>query len=81
MSTFNALEAMLQRRFHSGMNVQLSYTWSKTITDADSFQPCCNAGGGLYQDPFNLKLEKAISSQDIPQMFVGSFITAPVRQE
>ena len=74
MSTFNALEAMLQRRFHSGLNLQLSYTWSKTITNADSFQPCCNAGGGLYQDPFNLKLEKAISSQDIPQMFVASFI-------
>jgi len=74
MSTFEALEAMLQRRFHNGLNVQLSYTWSKTITDADSMQPCCNAGGGLYQDPFNLHLEKSISAQDIPQMFVGSFI-------
>ncbi len=74
MSTFEALEVMLQRRFHSGLNLQLSYTWSKTLTDADSMQPCCNAGGGLYQDPFNLHLEKSISSQDIPQMFVGSFI-------
>ncbi len=54
--------------------MQLSYTWSKTITDADSLQPGQNAGGGLYQDPFNLHLEKSISSQDIPQMFVGSFI-------
>ncbi len=74
MSTFNALEIMLQRRFHNGLNLQLSYTWSKTITDADSMQPCCNAGGGLYQDPYNLYLEKSISSQDIPQMVVLSYI-------
>lgn len=74
MSSFNALEAMLQRRFHNGLNLQLSYTWSKTLTDADSMQPCCNAGGGLYQDPYNLYLEKSISSQDIPQNVVLSFI-------
>ncbi len=74
MSTFNALEAMLQRRFHAGLNVQLSYTWSKTISDADSLLPGQNAGGGVYQNPYNLKLEKSISSQDIPQNFVGSFI-------
>lgn len=74
MSDFDALEVMLQRRFHSGLNLQLSYTFSKTLTDADSMQPCCNAGGGLYQDPYDLHLEKAISSQDIPNMLVISFI-------
>lgn len=74
MSTFNALEVMLQRRFHAGLNVQLSYTWSRTLSDADSLLPGTNAGGGLYQDPYNLHLEKSISSQDIPQNFVGSFI-------
>lgn len=74
MSTFNALEVMLQRRFHNGLNLQLSYTWSKTLTDADSMQPCCNAGGGVYQDPYNLHLEKALSSQDIPQVVVLSYI-------
>ena len=74
MSTFNALEVMLQRRFHNGLNIQASYTWSKTLTDADSLLPGQNAGGGLYQDPYNLKLEKSISSQDIPQSFVLSYI-------
>jgi hypothetical protein len=74
MSTFNALEVMLQRRFHNGLNLQLSYTWSKTLTDADSMQPCCNAGGGLFQDPYNLHLEKSLSSQDIPQAVVLSYI-------
>ena len=30
-STFNALEAMLTRRFHNGLNLMASYTWSKTL--------------------------------------------------
>ncbi len=74
MSTFEALEVSLTRRFRNGLNLQLSYTWSKTLTDADSLQPGANAGGGLYQDPYNLYLEKSISAQDIPHNFVGSFI-------
>ncbi len=74
MSTFEALEIMVQRRFHNGLNVQASYTWSKTISDADSLLPGSNAGGGLYQNPYNLHQEKSISSQDIPQNFVLSFI-------
>ncbi len=74
MSTFNAFEVMLQRRFRSGFNLQLSYTWSKTISDADSLLPGQNAGGGVYQDPYNLHLEKSISSQDIPQNLVLSYL-------
>jgi len=74
MSDFDALEVMLQRRFHSGLNLQLSYTWSKTVSDADSLLPGQNAGGGLYQNPYNLKQEKSISSQDIPQNFVLSYV-------
>lgn len=74
MSTFEAMEVMLSRRFRNGFNLQLSYTWSKTIDDADSLLPGSNAGGGLYQDPYNLHLEKSISSQDIPQAFVASYI-------
>ncbi len=74
MSTFEALEITLARRFRNGLNLQASYTWSKSINDADSLQPGQNAGGGLYQDPYNLHLEKSISSQDVPQMFVLSYL-------
>ncbi|MBV8819734.1 MAG: hypothetical protein JO022_15340, partial [Acidobacteriaceae bacterium] len=74
MSSFNALEASVTRRFHAGLNLQLSYTWSRTFTDADSLLPGQNAGGGVYQDPFNLHLEKAPSSQDTPQMLVLSYL-------
>jgi len=74
MSTFEALEVMLSRRFRNGFNLQASYTWSKTISDADSLLPAQNAGGGVYQNPYNLHLEKSISSQDIPQTFVLSYL-------
>jgi hypothetical protein len=74
MSNFHSLQAMLQRRFSAGLNLQLSYTWSKTLTDADSLLPGQNAGGGVYQNPYDLHLEKSLSSQDIPHTFVGSFI-------
>jgi hypothetical protein len=53
-----------------------SYTWSKTLTDADSSLPFFATlhGGGSVQNPFNLKGEKAVSNQDTPQTFVLSYI-------
>lgn len=75
-ATYNALEATLQRRFRQGLHLQLSYTWNKDITDADSAIPYLAASGtgGNFQNPFNLHGEKALSIQDIPQIFVASYI-------
>jgi hypothetical protein len=73
-STFHALEVALQRRLRQGLTLQLSYTWSKSLTDADSMLPGTNGGGGLYQNPFDLHEEKALSSQDLRHTFVGSYV-------
>ncbi len=75
-SSFHALEASLQRRFRNGLNLMASYTWSKTLTDADSSLPFFATlhGGGSVQNPFNLKAEKAVSNQDTPQVLVLSYI-------
>ena len=72
MSSFNALIATVQRHFHQGMNLQASYTWGKTFTDADSALP--NAGVGVSQDmdTDNLHHEKAISAMDIRHTLVVS---------
>ena len=76
-STFNALEAKLERRFRNGLNLIASYTFSKTLTDADSAFPFFSAfqsnnfGG---QNPFNLKTEKALSYQDTPHAVVISYL-------
>lgn len=75
-SSYDAMQVSLQRRFHAGLNLMASYTWSKTLTDADSTLPFFAnlAGGGAIQNPFNLKNEKSLSNQDIPQNFVLSYI-------
>jgi hypothetical protein len=75
-STYNAFEAKLEQRFHNGLNVLASYTFSKTLTDADVIQPYESTAqnGGAVQDPENLRAEKAVSSEDIPNNFVISYI-------
>ena len=75
-SSYDALEAKLERRFHNGLNLLVSYTFSKTITDADSIQPYYSTlqSQGGTQNPYNLRAEKAVSNQDVPNNFVASYI-------
>ena len=72
MSSYEALLASLERRFQNGLQFQISYTWSKTLTDADSLLP--NNGNAVIQvqNVNDLHQEKAISTQDLPQNFVAS---------
>ena len=75
-STYNAMEVKLERRFHNGFNLLASYTFSKTLTDADAIQPYYstlqNQGG--TQDPYDHKAEKAVSNEDVPNNFVVSYV-------
>jgi hypothetical protein len=75
-STYNALEGQLTRRFHNGLNLMASYTWSKILTDADSALPFFATlhQGGAPSNVFNRRVDKAISNQDLPQNFVLSYI-------
>lgn len=76
-STYNALQATLERRFRNGLNLLASYTFSKTITDADTAFPTetgFNSNVFGAQNPYNLKGEKAVSYQDIPHTFVISYL-------
>jgi len=76
-STYNALQATLERRFRNGLNLLASYTFSKTLTDADTSFPTetgFNSNVFGAQNPYNLKGEKAVSYQDIPHTFVISYL-------
>jgi hypothetical protein len=76
-STYNALETKLERRFRNGLNILASYTFSKTLTDADSAFPGLtgfNSNVFGAQNPYNIKGEKALSYQDIPHTFVLSYL-------
>jgi hypothetical protein len=72
MSSFDALVVSVTRHFRQGLNLQTSYTWGKTFTDADSALP--NSGVGVSQDTDtdDLHKEKAISAQDLRHQLVVS---------
>jgi hypothetical protein len=76
-SSYNALQTKLERRFRNGLNLLASYTFSKTLTDADSSFPFFSAFASNNfgaQNPFNLKSEKTLSYQDTPHAVVISYI-------
>lgn len=74
-SSYHALLASVQRRFSNGLSYIASYTWSKNLNDAGYSQANGNKFGiQSIQNPLNLKGEKAIDMQDIPQQFVSNFL-------
>lgn len=72
MSSFNALTSTVQRHWKDGLNLQVSYTFGKTFTDADSALPNNGVGVSQDMDTDNLHKEKAISAQDIRHTLVIS---------
>jgi hypothetical protein len=77
ISTYNAFQAKLERRFRNGLNLLASYTFSKTLTNADSAIPVFSgfqSNQFAAQDPFNPKTQKGYSFQDTPHMLVLSYI-------
>jgi hypothetical protein len=74
--TYEALLGKLERRFHNGLNLLASYTWSKILTDTGNI--IGGSLGGAYtaniQNPTNLRAEKAVSPQNTPQIFVVSYL-------
>lgn len=74
--SYNSLQVKLERRFRQGLNLLTSYTFSKTLTDADSALPifATFSGGGSAQNPYDRRGEKSISNQDIPHALVVSYI-------
>ena len=76
-STYNAFQAKLERRFRNGLNLLASYTYSKTLTNADSAIPVFSGFSSnefAAQNPFNPKSQKALSYQDTPHMLVISYL-------
>src|SRR6202042_3107859 len=78
-SSYNAMEASLKKRFSHGISFLASYTFSKSIDDASSFNMTGSAAkpvageNDLAQDPFNLAAERGLSLFDARNRFVGSY--------
>jgi outer membrane receptor protein involved in Fe transport len=68
-STYNALQSQLQVRSFKGLDVQVAYTFAKTLSDADVL-----AGGGTAGQTFyNRRLEKTLAITDVPHVFAMSW--------
>jgi hypothetical protein len=78
-SSYNALETSLRKRFSHGISFLASYTFSKTIDDASSFNMTGSASkpvageNDLAQNPFNLAAERGRSLFDSRHRFVLSY--------
>lgn len=72
-SSYNAMLVSLRGAFKN-LTMQASYTWAKNLNDNDSALPNTNPGQPQVQNPADLRQEKAISIQDIPNTFVISYL-------
>jgi hypothetical protein len=67
-SNFNALMTRVEKRFGPGLSFISSYTWSHAIDDRPG------QGGGLPQDGYNLRSERANADYDIRHRWVVSSV-------
>lgn len=75
--TYHALQVQVQKRLSAGLNILGSYTWSKTLTNADAEYPTeaaweANGVSGAL-NAYNLKAEKGLSEFDMPHSVVFSY--------
>jgi len=76
-SSYNSLQATLKRRFAGGGEMTVAYTNSKLMSNTDTLTSWLegNTGGvGSVQDYNNLAGERSLSSQDVSQRLVISYV-------
>jgi len=77
-SNYNALQATVTRRFQGGGTMLIAYTNAKLMSNTDTLTSWLEGGttGGVgsIQDWNNLKGERSLSSQDISQRVVISYV-------
>lgn len=77
-SIYNSLQATLTKRFTGGGSILVSYTNAKLISNTDTLtswlEGSGNGGVGGIQDWNNLKGEMSLSSQDVSQRLIISYV-------
>jgi hypothetical protein len=78
-ASYNGMLTKLQKRFSGGLTMLLSYTFSKTLGDVDSFQgAAAGAQNALFarsfqQDFYDNGSERSVTSSDIPHVLALSY--------
>jgi hypothetical protein len=73
-SIYHSLQLTVERRFAGAGSLLVAYTNSKLLTNADTLTNWLEAATGSIQDFTNLKGERSLSSQDVPQRLVISYV-------
>src|SRR5205823_14139781 len=72
-STYNSLQAMLQKRFARGYQVQLAYTLSKTMDNTQAQLNVDSVNTSVYaQNPYDAEAEWAPAPFDIRHVFAAN---------
>jgi Carboxypeptidase regulatory-like domain/TonB dependent receptor len=71
-SSYNSLQARLERRVGNGLNFLASYTWSKSISGPGDIGGLVGGGlaGAQAYDPYDPREDRSRSVYDLPQRFV-----------
>lgn len=73
-SSYNSLQARLDRGFQNGLLLRFAYTFSKAIDDVNSEVFATTGGSSVGSDPNNRRVDRSLASFDVPHRFVATFI-------
>ena len=73
-SSYNSLQARLDRGFSSGLLLRFAYTFSKAIDNVNSEVFTTTGGASVGSDPSNRRVDRSLASFDVPHRFVAAFI-------
>jgi hypothetical protein len=73
-SSYNSLQARLDRSFKNGLLLRFAYTFSKAIDDVNSEVFATTGGSSVGSDPFNRRVDRSLASFDVPHRFVATFV-------
>jgi hypothetical protein len=73
-STYHSFQLTVERRFASAGSLLVAYTNAKLISNADTLTNWLEASTGSIQDHTNLRGERSLASQDVPQRLVISYV-------
>jgi len=73
-SIYHSFQLTVQKRFAGAGSLSVAYTNAKLISDTDTLTAWLETGVGGIQDNNNLRGERSLSSQDVPQRLVISYV-------
>jgi hypothetical protein len=73
-SIYHSFQLTMQKRFAGAGSLLVAYTNAKLISDTDTLTAWLESSVGGIQDNNNLRGERSLSSQDVPQRLVISYV-------